>query len=117
MLTNFDDTASTTTSRHSLAFEPHIRMPSDGKLMGPIYHKTNTVTVPNRMSESTYSLDYTRNASRKDVKKSFRIDTTTVNINSCDNEVYSTSFVSFLESIINRKAAHVECLPAEILDD
>ena len=100
-----------TSSNAALSFQPHIRMLSDGKLMGPMYHRTNRIIVPKKMSESTNSLVYTSHANKAHIKKLFRIDDET------DNSTGIFHFIlSMLQAIANRKAVHAECLPAEILE-
>ena len=117
---NLNDTGTvvtTATNSSFLHFQPHARMESDGRLMGPMYHRSNNrIKIPNRMSESTYSLDYTTHASKQDIKNSFRTDATTTATPTDHNDGFFAVLLSFLQSIINRKAVHAECLPAEILD-
>ena len=91
------------TTSSFLSFEPKTRMPSDGKLIGPMYHR-KTKRIPNRMSESTLRLDQ----SQKDAQKSFKSDDECV-------EGYFAFLWAFLQSILNRKTVHAECLPLEIL--
>merc|ERR1719203_248496 len=108
---NLNGTVVTTTTNSSFFnFQPRTRMPSDGTLMGPMYRRTNNrIKVPSRMSESTYSLDYTNHTSIQGIKKSFRTDdTTTID----HNDGFFAAFMSFLQSSIYRKAVHAECLPA-----
>ena len=99
-------------------------MESDGRLMGPMCHRSNDVIKTlNRMSESTRSLDYTNHASKKDIKKSSRMcatttntaTTTTENATNHDDGIFAP-LLSLLQSIFNRKAVHAECLPVETLD-
>ena len=104
------DTVITSASSYSLAFQPHSRMPSEGRLMGPMYRRTKS-RLPNRMSESTYSMDYSRHTRSNDICQSFKIDT----IDNSNDGGFFDYFIAFLESVLNRKAVHAECLPMEVL--